>query len=344
MPFNPHTSSFLRALSRALFTFVICALFSPPSALLAQTKPDGQDLSELQVRPIYVTARVFQIKAKRGVYGDLSNQVFKMQTTKLAEHENWMSALQKVYPGFEAALLRTDSKRMFRTAKPAVISLGKRADGRDIEISIYAAQSVGDGTTPGTSLIPEISLHFGNDRIHKPVTYGIQHMEVESGSTYFFTATNLKLNSSDYVKFVRPNAPSGPFDGADIYLVFAFSVDLDKTTKPARFLDEKQSVELQQQAAKKIQPEIPAALLEAGMSGYVRVNVEISPEGKVTAANTHYSTFPEMNGEVIAAARQWEFPKTLFAEDKNPITGFLTFNFAAATPAPKAGTQNSVKQ
>ena len=51
-----------------------------------------------------------------------------------------------------------------------------------------------------------------------------------------------------------------------------------------------------------------------------------------------------MNGDAIAAARQWEFPATLFAENKNPITGFLTFNFTATPPAPKAATQNPAKQ
>jgi len=169
-------------------------------------------------------------------------------------------------------------------------------------------------------------------------------MEVESGATYYFSAPNLKLNSTDYVGFVRPNAPAQRFDGADVYLVFAFSIDLDKTTKPPRLLDEQQSVELQNGAAKKIQPKIPDALQEAGMSGYVRANVEISPEGKVTSANIHYSTFPEMNAEVIAAARRWEFPTTLFAQDKNPITGYLTFNFTDTTPGPKAATQKSDKQ
>src|SRR5262249_25701506 len=162
-----------------------------------------------RTRPIYVTTRVFQIKAKRGGYEDLSNQVFKMKTSKLTEYEDWVNAFKKTYPGFEAALLRTESKRMFRTAKPAVISLGKQPDGRDIEIMLYGAQSPGDGTTPGASLIPEISLHFGNDRVLKPVAYAIQHIEVESGSTYFFSVTSLKLSSTDYVKFIRPNAPSG---------------------------------------------------------------------------------------------------------------------------------------
>ncbi len=343
MSFNPHTS-FLRAAARALFAFIICAASAPILTSLAQTKQDSQNMEDIRVRPIFVTARVFQIKAKHGEYKDLSEQVFKMKTAKLTEYENWINAFKKTYPGFEAALLRTDAKRIFRTAKPTVISLSKRADGRDIEILLNAAQSVGDGTTPGTSLVPEINLHFPNGRINKPVTFAIQHLEVESGATYFFTAPNMTMNAADYVGFVRPNATVERFNEDDHYLVFAFSVDLDKTTKPPRLFDERQSAELQQQAAKKILPEIPAALREGGMSGYVRANVEISPEGKVTSANIHYSTFPEMNGEVIAAARQWEFPTTLFAEDKNPITGFLMFNFAATTEAPKAATQKSDNQ
>jgi hypothetical protein len=46
----------------------------------------------------------------------------------------------------------------------------------------------------------------------------------------------------------------------------------------------------------------------------------------VTTANVVSSSVPELNKEVIAAARQWEFPKTLFAENKQPITGLLAFN------------------
>ena len=342
MPFNPHSS--LRMISRVLFALIVCASIAPALPSLAQTKWGSQEIHDLQIRPIYVTARVFQIKAKQGSYDDLTGQIFKMKTARLTEYENWLNAFKKTYPGFEAALLRTDSKRVFRTAKPSVISLGKRPDGRDIEITINAAQSIGDGTTPGTTLIPEINLHFGNDRVKKPVTYAIQNMEVESGATYYFTSPNLKFNSSEYVSFVRPNAKPERFDGTDIYLVFAFSVDLDKTAKPPRPLDERQSVELQQQAAKKVQPEVPSALRENGMGGYVRANVEISPAGKVTSANIHFSTFPEMNDEVIAAARKWEFPTTLFTEDKNPISGYLTFNFTATNQASKTEPQKSDKQ
>jgi TonB family protein len=340
MPFNSRSSSILRA----FFALLICVGAIAPLTFAQENRDKGsQDFSELAIRPIYVTARVFQMKAKRGSYQDLSDQVFKMKTASLSDHEKWLNAFKKTYPGFDIALLRTEPTRVFRSSKPAVISLGKRPDGRDIEIIIFGAQSNGDGVTPGTHLIPEIGLHFGNDRVYKPVTFAIQPIEVESGTTYFFAATSLKLSSTDYVKLVRPNAPAEPFDDADIFLIFAFSVDLDKTTKPARYFDERQSVELQQQAVKTAQPEVPAALREAGLGGFIRVRVEISPEGKVTGANIYHSTFPEMNGAAMAAARQWEFPATLFAENKNPITGFLTFSFAAQTPA-KAATQNSDKQ
>jgi TonB family protein len=323
---------------------LLCAIAvatAPFAFAQGKENKDNQDLSELRFRPIYVTARVFQMKARRGSYQEVSDQVFKMKTASLTEYEMWLNAFKKTYPGFDIALLRTESKRVFRTPKPAVISLGKQPDGRDIEVLLYGAQSVGDGVKPGTSLVAEIGLHFGS-RASKPVTYAIQPLEVESGMTYFFSATNLKLGSTDYVKFVRSNAPAEPFDGDDIFLIFAFSVDLDKTTQPARYFDEKQSVELQRQATKKVQPEVSAALREAGLGGFIRVRIVISAEGKAPSANIHSSTFPEMNSAAISAARQWEFPTALFAENKNPITGFLTFSFAASTP--KAATQNSAKQ
>lgn len=341
MPFNSHPSSTLRA----FFALLICVCVIAPLAFAQENRDkESRDLSELAIKPIYVTARIFQMKAKRGSYQDLSDQVFKMKTASLSDHEKWLNAFKKTYPGFDIALLITEPTRVYRTSKPAVVSLGKRPDSRDIEIIIYGAQSIGDGVTPGTNLISEIGLHFGNDRVYKPVTFAIQPIEVESGNTYFFTAPHLKLGPADYIELVRPNAPTGPFDGDDIFLIFALSVDLDKTTKPARYFDERESVGLQRQATKTAQPEVTATLREAGLGGFIRVRVEISPEGKVTGASIHHSTFPEMNDATLAAARQWEFPPTLFAENKNPITGFLTFSFAAQTPTPKAATQNSDKQ
>lgn len=322
-----------------LFSILLAGLFV---AVSFSTGFAQQTISEdFAIRPIYVTTRVFQMKAKRDSYPDLTDQTFRMSTASLVEHDQWMKSFKKSYPGFEIDLLRTDAKKVFRTSKPSTISLVKQADGRDIEVQLYGAQSIGDGVTPGTTLIAEIGLHFGNDLVNKPVSFSVQPLEVESGKTYFFAVKNLKLRSSDYVKFVRPNAQPDLYDDHDVFLLFAFSVDLDKTVSPARYFDERQSLEFQNQAAKKVIPEVPAQWREAGLGGNVRVRVEISPEGRITSSNLYYSGFPEMNQLAIEAARQWEFPKTLFETDKTPITCFLTFNFPAQPPSPKA---NPAKQ
>lgn len=291
----------------------------------AQKTENPQDL---RLRPISVTTRVFQLRAKRGSYQELTDQVFKMQTANLDDNERWMKAFKKTYPGFDIALLRSEKRRVFRTSKPSVITLAKHSDGRILELVMMGAQSPGEGEKPGTSLIPEIGMHFGNVNI-KPTTFSIQHLEVESGMTYFYAITKLKMSPNDYVKFLRPNIPAEVFDGIDTFLLFAFSIDLDKTIEPARYIDERQSLQLQEKATRKVDPEIPAGIRNAGLGGYVRVRVEISTEGKVTSATIHYSSFPEINNEALAAAREWEFPSTLFVDNKKPITGFIVFNFAA---------------
>lgn len=296
----------------------------------------SQTSEEISRKPIYVTARIFQLKTKRESGGELTDQVFKMRTASLSEDEKWISALKKSYPNLEIALLRTESRRIFRTSKPGTISLVRQPDGRDIQVTLNGAQSPGDGVTPGTSLVSEIGLHFGNDLAKPPVTFAIQPLEVENGMSYFFSATNLRMNAADYVKFVRPSVPVEAFDGRQVFLVFAFSVELDENPQPPRFFDERQSIQLQDSAIKKAQPEIAAGLREAGLGGFIRVRVDISA-GQVTKAGIHFSSFPEINTEALAAARQWEFPDSLFAEDKRPITGFLTFSFPAkaSAPAPK---------
>lgn len=299
----------------------------------AQTTPET---AEISLQPIFVTVRIFQLKAKRGSYTELNEQVFQMRTANLNAHEEWLKQLQKTYPSFDIALLRTEAKRVFRTSKPAIIALAQQPDGRYIELQIVGAQSYGDGVKPGTSIVPEISLRFGGSQeVNKPLTFTIQPLEVSSGMTYFFSPPNLKLNATDYVKFVRPNAPAANFDGQDIFLLFAFSVEMDKAATPARLLNDRESIKLQESATKKMQPEVPESLRQAGLNGAVRVQVEISPAGKVTNANVYSSTFPEINAAALAAARQWEFPTALFAADNKPLTGFLIFNFP---PAP-AGKQ-----
>jgi TonB family protein len=293
------------------------------------------NMEDMALRPIYVAMRAFQMKAKRGTYQELNDQVFKMNTSSLADYDQWISNFKNLYPEFEIDLLRTDTKRVFRTAKPASVSLVKQPDGRFIEIQLFGAQSYGDGVTPGTSLVPEIALHFGDDKLNKPLTYSITPLEIESGKTYFFAVKSLKMQSTDFVNFVRPGAPAESLDGNDIYLLFSFSVDLDKTTVPARMIDEQQSVAFQETATKKVIAEVPDDFRKAGMGGYVRVRVNVSPEGTVTSPDVQYSSFPEMNKLVVEAVRKWEFPKSHFESDKNPITSYITFSYPAQPPNPK---------
>ncbi len=293
------------------------------------------NFEELSLRPIYVTMRTFQMKAKRNSYQELNDQVFKMNTSSLPDYDHWISAFQKLYPEFEIDLLRSDAKRVFRTAKPGIITLVKQPDGRAIEVQLFGAQSYGDGVTPGTSLVSEVALHFANERVNKPLSYAIQPLEIESGKTYFFAVKSLKMHSTDFVNFVRPGAPVEMLDGNDIYLLFSFSVDLDKAITPVRLIDEQQSVEFQETATQKVIAEVPEVYRNSGAGGFVRVRVEVSPEGKVAMPDVQYSTFPEMNKLAVEAARKWEFPKSLFETDKNPITSFITFTYPAQPQAQK---------
>jgi TonB family protein len=309
-----------RALCRSFLLLLICLL---PGSTTAQEK---REIDELNQKPIFVTARIFQIRVKKGSSQEVSDQLFKIRS--FSNQDQWSNAFKKSYPGQDIALLRTESRRVFRTSKPTIISLNKLPDGSRMEIHLYGSHSQGEGQKLGTNLFADIGLHSGSDLSHKPITYSVQPIEVESGMTYFYTNSNLKLSSADYVKHIRSTAPAGAFDGDEFYLLFAYTVNLEKPAEPARYLDEPQSMKLQNEATKKVIPEVPARLGEAKLGGFIRVRVEVSPEGRVTSANIHYSSFPEINNEALAAARQWEFPTTLFTENKNPITGFITFSFA----------------
>jgi TonB family protein len=305
--------------------------------LRAPTAQAPAETRDPKLRPIYLTTRIFQFRAPHGNAEELTDQIFKMRTSSLSDDEKWIRAFQRTYPGGEIGLLRTENRRVFRTANQTIVNVARRPDGTSLEVRINAAQSPGDGERPGTSLVPEFGLRVGHNQGGKPITYSIQHIEVESGMTYFYAVPDLKLTPDDYVRFFRLNTPAAAFNGDEICLVFAFSVDLDRTAEPAagpaRYFDERQSITLQERATRTVQPVVPAKLLAAGLGGLVRVRVEISPEGRVTRAGLHYSSFPEINGEALAAARQWEFPSTLFAENKSPITGFISFNLAARPQA-----------
>ncbi|MBS1787853.1 MAG: TonB family protein [Acidobacteria bacterium] len=326
----------------AILTAIASAFSLTAFAQGKETKTD-HSLDGLSLRPIHVTTRTFQMTAERGSYQDVNDQVFRMSTASLTNYDQWMNTFKKLYPEFEIDLLRADYRSVYRTSRPATISLVKQKDGREIEIQLNGAQSFGDGVTPGTTLVAEVALHFPNERSNKPLGFSIQPLEVESGKTYFFAVRNLNIRATDFVDFVRPNAVAENFNNKDIYLLFAFTVDLDTRPTPARLINEQQSVAFQEKATKKVVPEIPNDLRDKGFGGSTRVRVEVSPEGKVTSADVQYSTFPEINKIAVAAARQWEFPKSLFESDKNPITCYITFSFPVQPAAQKPSSSNSEK-
>jgi len=286
---------------------------------------------ELIKEPFFVTTRIYQLRAAPNAYSELNDQVFKLHTAGLTDEEKWITGFSKVLPGFEFALLNSSDLKIFRSSRPTRVVLGKSA-GRTLEVLHYGAVSLGDGKTPGTTLVVEINLNFGKP---EALSFGIQNLEVENGMTYFFTLPRLKFNADDYVKFLRPGVPVAAFEGKDCYLVFALSVELKPPVATNRAFDEKQSIELQAAATRKVQPDVPDALTKAGLGGSVHAQVQISPEGQVTHAFVVNSSFPEMNETVLTAARQWEFPRTHFTQDRRPISAVLVFDF----PVPAVKTQ-----
>ncbi|MBI1760121.1 MAG: energy transducer TonB [Acidobacteria bacterium] len=320
----------------ACFCLLALALLLPGFAQ-GQDKPAQNQMPDATA-PIYVTARIFQLSAKKGGSPEVSDQVFRMKTAGLPDEEKWLAAFRKTYPGLNLALLQTASLRVFRTAKPGIITFAQQG-GRTLQIQIFGAYSPGDGVTPGTTLISEIGLHMVNS--NTPLTLSMQPLEVESGMTYYFAAPRLKMSDKDYADFIRKGLPTAAFADEDHYIGCAFSVELERPAQTMRVFNEQQSAVLVTAAEKKVQPELTAALKQTSFSGRIQVRVEIAPDGKVVRALTHNSTLPEMNGAAVAAARQWEFSPALFAENKDPISGLLTFDFTAPETKPAAPKQQS---
>jgi TonB family protein len=300
----------------------------PPPA----PQPETEQVADFATRPIFLNVNLFQLEVDAAADPELTDQIFKMKTSSLQDYEKWIRTFGKTYPGHPVSLLKLESRRVFRTAKPTMVSMTRQVDGRSMVLEINGAQSPGDGVIPGTSLVTILNLQFGNDQLVKPVTYSITPMEVEHGMTYFYLVKQLRLNSLDYVRFLRPNEAVDNFTTKNYYVIVAISVDLDQTYLPPRYYDERQAVSLQEEATKKAPLVLPATIEKAGLSGMIRVKVDVSPEGRVSRANIAYSTLPEANQEAITAARQWEFPPTLFATDQNPITTFITFTVPPKKP------------
>ena len=306
-------------IQRPVVLFALLGLFAFTS--FAQTTDQTID----PILPIYVTARVFQLSAPHGQYQEPSDQVFRVSTANYTDEAKWIASLKKTYPGFTPALLTTAVPRVYRTSKPQIVKVGQMGTS-SLDMLLNGAQSAGENDKPGTTLIAEINLAQGGGTA-PPITHALQSLEVESGKTYFFAMRSLKLSGDRYVSLLRPNAPAARYAKDDVILLFALSVELEKLNPAARFFGDRDSVALQNDAAKKVQPVIPDALKQAGLGGKIQVRVEIAPTGKITKAITQTSSFPEMNEAVIAAARQWEFAPTLFAQNPQPINGLLTFEF-----------------
>lgn len=277
--------------------------------------------------PTYVTARVFQARAPKSRNVDLSDQLFRLRTPANNDDEKWVAQLLKAYPDTEIALLQTQYLRVFKSPKPAIIFLGKRT-APHIEAQIFAAFGEGDGKKLGTTLIASVEYH--RPGAPRPMSLVYQGTEVHEGQTYFFTHPSLNLKKADYVEYVRSGGNAQAFEGDDIYLIIALSVESDKPA-PLAF-DAKASVSLQQAATKKVEPQWPEELKKFGASGKVLVRVEVNAEGKVAQAGIFSSTLPEANAQALAAARQWEFSTSLLAGKPNPASAILTFDYAPAPP------------
>jgi TonB family protein len=331
-----------RSLSHQLLIACLTLLSALPFSTLAQTKDDAAVIDPMA--PIWVTVRIFQLTAPQGKYQPPTDQVFRVPNESHSDEARWMTSLKKTYPDFTPSVLHTSLQRIFRTSKSARVRFGQLALN-SLEVVLNGAQSPGENGKPGTTLVTEINFNESDAREAKPITHTIQPIEVESGKTYFFASRSLKLSGEKYTGFVRQNAPGKVFTNEDAFFVFAFAVDLDKRPANVQYFTERTSIALQNDATKKVQPTLPAALQQNGLTGKITVNVEITPDGKVAKAITHTSNYPEANEYVVAAARQWEFPTTLFAQKKLPISGLLTFEISSdvPAPAPSAGAKKPAK-
>lgn len=292
---------------------------APPAAPPAVAK---DDISEKP--PFLVTARVYQARFRASGIKDVTGQVFRLRTANLVDEEKWLTAFQKVYPGFDLALLQSGPMQVYRSSRATRLLIGS-AGGRALESLLSGAFSYGDGKTPGTALVVETNLNFGRPAA---LSLDIQTIEVEDGMTYFFTLPRLRINADEYVTFIRPGAPHKPFEADVFMIVLAFSIELTPAPAGGRVLDETQSKEVSAEATRRVEPEVSMELKQQGLSGVVRTRIEITPDGRVSHAHVISSTFPEMNAAALAAVRQWEFSPKLFDADKRPISAVVRFDFA----------------
>ena len=301
-----------------IFTILLAA-FSAQHAL-------AQDETEKMPAPDFVTVRVFEARVPLGK-GDLTDQLFKLRTASQTSDEGWLNNLRKAYPGVEMFLLKTSYFRLFKSPKKGVIEIGN-PNSAHTEVQVMTAYSVGDGTTPGTTLIIEVN-DYGDAKAKVAIAAAVatQGIEAETGMTYFFTNDRMKIELPDYTKYMHDGFTSPVIEKSDHFFIVAASVEKEKQT--GFMTDNKEDTALMASAIKKPAIQIPPDL--KGIWGKVVIRAEVNSDGKLKSANLWSSTAPELNQAALAAARQYEFAPQKAALTNIPII------FSIAAPAAKAG-------
>ena len=286
----------------------------------------AQDESEKMPAPDFVTIRVFEARVPLGK-GDMTDQLFKLRTASQTSDEGWLNNLRKAYPGVEMFLLKTSYFRLFKSPKKGVIEIGN-PNSAHTEVQVMTAYSVGDGTTPGTTLIVEVN-DYGDAKARVAIAAAVatQGIEAETGMTYFFTNDRMKIELPDYTKYMHDGFTSPTIEKSDHFFIVAASVEKEK--QPGFMTDNKEDAVLMASAIKKPAIQIPADL--KGIWGKIVIRAEVGADGKLKSANLWSSTVPELNQAALAAARQYEF-----AAQKEGLTN-IPIIFSIAAPVAKSG-------
>ncbi len=276
-----------------LFTLNLLIFSSPLMA---------QDNGEKMPDPDYLTVRIFEARVPLGK-GDMTDQLFKLRTASQTSDEGWINNLRKAYPGVEIFLLKTSYFRLFKSPKKGIIEIGNPNEAH-AEVQAMTAYSIGDGTTPGTSVIIEVN-DYGGAKAQVPMASAIatQGIEAEQGMTYFFTNGGMKADLPVYTKYFHDGYTSPVIEKSDHFYIVAVSVEKEKHV--GFMTDNKEDAVLIASAIKK--PAIQIAPELKGIWGKVIVRTEVTADGKVKSANIWSSTAPELNQAALAAARQYEF-------------------------------------
>lgn len=313
---------------RCLLLCLLLALFLPVGSAFAQ--------EDDPLKPHYLTARVFVVLVPRDK-DSLTDQVFRLRTAAQTDDEKWVSNIKKAYPeAVHCALLRTQQLRQLMIPKPGILMVGD-PNQPHLEVQFLLAQGLRDDDSINMTAITDVNYYAGSKAVQPvPMSMSNHSFEANPEFTYFFTADGLKLKTDMYTVYFRERSYSSVLDQFNHFLVVALSVEPQR--HPPLTFDATKSATLQSKAAKKVEPQWPDDVTKFGFFGRVVVKVEIDAEGKVTKANTWESTLPEGNLYAVAAAKQWEFPKSELAGINAPASALLTFIVAPPKAPPQQAT------